>query len=333
MKKIILLVCIICSSVSARAQYSPQAGLPGSIAISASSGLISGWATQCLIFRGFKDIANPSLGHASAGDSSLAIGPADNQTVSLGDSGVADLTFEFPIYNGDGADFAVFENGFVNTSNDSQAFLELGFVEVSSDGLNYFRFPANSLTQNKVQINNDNYIYANDLNNLAGSFTALNGTPFDLQELSGISGLDVNKVTHVRVIDVVGSISGHSSLDSAGRIINDPYPTPFASCGFDLDAVGVLHQTGRAGISKITGNFEVHTFPNPVTDRLSVSMTGMAPGGLSGSITDIEGKTIMSCSLSQNSTEIEVSQLPRGMYLFVLKDAAGTQWIEKVTKL
>jgi hypothetical protein len=255
MKKICLLIFSLSfAAASLMAQYSPQAGLPGTNAISASSALFKSWASQCTIYRGYMNIANPSLGYASDGDSSQAIGPADDLTVSLGDSGVAELTFEFPIYNGAGADFAVFENGFLDPANDSQAFLELGFVEVSSDGINYFRFPATSLTQANVQLNNDDYIYANNLHNLAGNFTAMFGTPFDLQELSGIAGLDITNITHVRVIDVVGSITGHSSHDSAGRIINDPYPTPYPSCGFDLDAVGVINQTGNAGIVTLGKN-------------------------------------------------------------------------------
>ena len=327
-----LLVCYFCFTAGAVAQYSPQAGLPGSIAINAGSSLFAGWATQCTIQRGFLDIANPSLGYASAGDSTLAIGPADDQTVSLGDSGVADLTFEFPIYNGDGADFAVFENGFLNPANDSQAFLELGFVEVSSDGVHYFRFPATSLTQTKTQITNDDYIYANGLNNLAGNFTALNGTPFDLQELSGISGLDINNVTHIRIIDVVGSISGHSSRDSAGRIINDPYPTPYPSCGFDLDAIGAIYQTGKAGVAPVANNITVKAYPNPMTDRLVVAINGNLPDGLSCSLTDLTGRCLLTTELTKNINDLLIGEMPAGIYFLNIRDANGEKWVEKLTR-
>jgi len=33
------------------------------------------------------------------------------------------------------------------------------------------------------------------------------GTPFDLEEMIGIIGLNVDSITHVKVIDVVGSIN------------------------------------------------------------------------------------------------------------------------------
>ncbi|MFN6048554.1 MAG: T9SS C-terminal target domain-containing protein, partial [Bacteroidota bacterium] len=61
------------------------------------------------------------------GTAAGAEGPAaSNGVVSLGDGGIATLTFDPPITNGDGFDFAVFENTFLDT------FLELAFVEVST---------------------------------------------------------------------------------------------------------------------------------------------------------------------------------------------------------
>ena len=332
MGKVYLFIYTCCLANVAMAQYSPQAGLPGSIAISAASSLFTGWASHCVVHRGLMDIANPSLGYASDGDSSQAIGAADGFTVSLGDSGVADLTFKFPIYNGDGADFAVFENGFPNPANDSQAFLELGFVEVSSDGVNYFRFPATSLTQDNTQISNADYMDAANLNNLAGNFIAKYGTPFDLQELSGIAALDINNITHVRVVDVVGSISGHSSHDSAGRTINDPYPTPFASCGFDLDAVGVIHQTGNAAVSTITQNNNVNIYPDPATDMLVIAVKDIAAGSPKATITDMAGRILLQSTLSQNTNELCVSRLPAGIYCILLQDQNGNKWAERFVK-
>jgi hypothetical protein len=61
------------------------------------------------------------LGHTSYGDDSCALGPADNNVVSLGDSGYAIVKFDIPISDGPGFDFAVFENAF------DDEFLELAF--------------------------------------------------------------------------------------------------------------------------------------------------------------------------------------------------------------
>jgi len=327
---IFLLLGLVC--YSAQAQYASQAGLPGSTAISATSSLFESWATQCTIYRGCMNIAEPSLGLASAGDSMAAIGPADGLTVSLGDSGIAVVTFANPIFNGPGPDLAVFENGFLNPSNDSQAFLELGFVEVSSDGINYTRFPATSLTPDNVQIDNDSYIYANNLNNLAGSYIAMYGTPFDLDELAGTPGLDINNITHVRIVDVIGDISDHSTFDSAGRIVNDPYPTPYPSCGFDLDAVGVINEVGFTNVKTLTDNVSVSLYPNPATDKVTIEIKGTRPEGLSATLTTLTGTVVREVPLAQNLTELSVIQYPAGMYYLVLHDANGNKWIEKVIK-
>ena len=80
-----------------------------------------------------------------------------------------------------------------------------------------------------------------EINNLAGKYESNYGTPFDLEELSKIPEIDVTKITHVRIIDVIGTLSNnYATRDSKGRKINDQYPTQFPSGGFDLDAVGVI---------------------------------------------------------------------------------------------
>jgi len=322
-----LLAALVC-----KAQYAPQVSLPGSTAISGSNSVFVGWATGCAVQRGFMNIADTSLGYATAGDSSLAIGTADDYTVSLGDSGVAVLTFASPIYDGPGPDFAVFENGFTNPANDSQAFLELGFVEVSSDGINYVRFPAMSLTQDSVQVANGNYLYANNLNNLAGKYLALYGTPFDLQELADSSKVDISNITHVRVVDVIGSIHGHSSYDIAGRIINDPYPTPFPTCGFDLDAVGVINQVGKAEVHLLPDNSYIKTYPNPTNDNIYISVKQNAPANLNVAITDITGNILQRQTLQQSTNILHTENYAAGIYYLIFDDTNGNKWVEKVVK-
>jgi len=327
---LILLLCILLSA-GVRAQYAPQVGQSGSTAISGTSSLFVAWATHCTVQRSFLNIAQPSLGYASSGDSSLATGPADGTTVSLGDSGVAVLSFASPIYDGPGADFAVFENGFLDASDPNLAFLELGFVEVSSDGVNYFRFPATSLTQDTMQIGNADYIDARKLNNLAGKYIGGYGTPFDLQELSGIAGLDINNITHVRVVDVIGSINGHFTYDSAGRKINDPYPTPFPSCGFDLDAVGVLHQVGNSGVSSLDREVTFRIYPNPAIDRIRIDAREEL--SLNATLTDIRAKVLLQQALDKGKDEISVADFKAGIYFLMLRDTKGNKWVEKITKL
>jgi hypothetical protein len=305
-KFLLLLVLAVSSSVASAGPYAPPAGKPNSTAIYKDDPNFAAWASGVTVQRGYIDINNPSMGYASYGKPENALGKAEGDTtsvVSLGDGGVATLTFDRPITNGPSYDFAVFENAFNNT------FLELAFVEVSSDGNHFFCFNSVSLTPTNTQVGAWGTLDATNINNLAGKYRAGYGTPFDLEELKDVNPLlDVNSVTHVRIVDVVGYVqpadffvdgivnftdysifvaaylsdpndeswnrdcdiaqpadnivdmkdlawfvgmwlneNSYASSDSQGHQINDPWPTPFNNGsgytgGFDLDAVGVIHQ-------------------------------------------------------------------------------------------
>ncbi|MBL4703993.1 MAG: T9SS type A sorting domain-containing protein [Flavobacteriales bacterium] len=280
--------------------FPPAAGQVGTTAIHRDSSAIVGWATGCSIERGFMDLSNTSLGLASFGTPADAVGPSNPAIVSLGDSGIATLVFDGSIYDGPGADFAIFENSF------SDSFLELAFVEVSSDGFNFFRFPATSTTPDTLQINAFGSTDATHLHNLAGKYRARYGTPFDLSELSGISGLDVNNVTHVRIIDCVGAINpAYATYDQFSNPINDPFPTPFASSGFDLDAVAILNFNPSTGLTE--QSVLVKLYPNPVTEYFWIQ----ADGYEYCEIVDLQGRVLK----YSNNKQISLSDLPAGQYI------------------
>ena len=234
----------------------------------------------------------------------------------MGDGGSAILTFQSPIINGAGYDFAVFENGFP-FGIDSLFFLELAFVEVSSDGQNYFRFPASSFTDTLIQIDNAHGINPNALNNLAGKYIVNYGTPFDLDEMKNISGLDINNVTHIKVIDVIGSIdNAYAFRDASGRKINDPWPTPFASSGFDLDAVGVIHQKWQNGISNLNSqNDQIKMYPNPARISDGLNVLNSSNSEITNlEIFDITGKKIVMQPNATNNLTIDLSSFQKGVY-------------------
>lgn len=227
------------------AQYSPPAGQVGSIAIYKDDTRIKAWATEISVIRGPINALDSSAGVASAGLPESAIGPAGtNGVVSLGDGGTATAEFNGTIYNGGGYDFVVFENSF------SDDFLELAFVEVSSDGENFTRFPSISLSDTLIQKDAFGLTDCDKLNNLAGSFRALYGTPFDLNDIRDSSNIDLMNIRFIRIRDVIGSLLDPIvSRDSRGTKINDPFPTEFPSCGFDLDAIGAIHIQLNTGVS------------------------------------------------------------------------------------
>ena len=161
---------------------------------------------------------------------------------------MATLTFAQPITNGPGYDFAVFGNGF---PEGSQEWCKPAFVEVSSDGIDFFRFPSVSLTQSTTQVGSYGQLDSTNLYDLAGKDPVGWGTPFDLQELAGISPLlNINDVTEVRIVDCVSDINlAYATRDSLGNIINAPWPAyaTAGSEGFCLAGVGVINAAPEPG--------------------------------------------------------------------------------------
>ena len=313
-----LMLFAVCSA--ATAQFDGAVGTAGCKAIQYNDSRIVNWATNCTVYRGYYDIASDRT-RASFGHDSIGIGPATTtatDAVSLGDSGVAVLTFALPIVNGEGPDFAVYENGF------GDGFLELAFVEVSSDGQRFVRFPATSNTPTATQVGS----FANNMdptlmNNLAGKYRIGWGTPFDLEELRDSAGLDVNNITHVRLVDCIGTIDPqYCTYDANGNIVNDPYPTAFNSSGFDLTGVAVLNQKSLA--ITLADEFKPRLYPNPCRNYLKIENV---PEGEEYRIVDMCGSVVVSGVTSRSGFCIDVQDMRPGMYMLKIGSS-----IKKIVK-
>jgi len=241
--------------------FRPAAGVEGSHAIYMEDTAFVAWADDVDQYQVGENV------DSTWQTPEKALGPAEGtsfEVVSLGAGGKITLTFDPPVRNGDGWDFAVFENGFDDT------FLELAYVEVSSDGSAFIRFDNTSLTPDPIP--SFGTVDPTHIDGLAGKYRQGYGTPFDLEELSGkqevLQGdVDLMAITHIRIVDIVGD---GTYLDSSGVGIYDLYPT-FGSAGFDLDAVGVSNgapypegdwvepdypaEDGEAGFGDVSGCF------------------------------------------------------------------------------
>lgn len=318
MNKITSIVILLTSTFGFAQSYAPAANQAGTTAIHKDSSILVAWATGIELKRGYLDIADTNFmisgsNKVSFGDPSEALYQAQGSSatiVSLGDGGVATLTFERPIFNGEGPDFAVFENSFLPD------FLELAFVEVSSDGEHFYRFPAHSENQFSVQISTYGTMDCRFLHNLAGKYQQGFGTPFDLSDLPEDDLLDVQAITHVRIVDVIGTIDPiFASLDQFGNIINDPYPTAFASGGFDLDGVGVIHQK-TVGLDEISMNYRI--YPNPSQGMINLDFQLISDVR----IIDFSGKVI-SVYENMQQQQLDLSSLQKGMYWIEIENPSG----------
>ena len=148
------------------------------------------------------------------------------------------------------------------------------------------------------------------------------GTPFDLEDIDDDPLLDKSRVTHVRVIDVVGSINpDYATYDSQGHIVNDPWPTPFASSGFDLDAVGVIHVSSPFGLDDHQEERPL-VYPNPVVNKLI----------LEEDVESIALFTVMGQRvLVSNQKQVDVSTLASGVYVAHLT-VDGKTLVRKIVK-
>ena len=215
-------------------------------------------------------------------DTDKALGPVTGRfddIFSLGDLSVEQIgegvlpgqitvTFDEPIRNGKGYDFVIFENGILaelstgNGSVPNQLMAELAYVEVSSNGQDFARFRGVSLTEEAV--GKYGTIDMNKVHNLAGkhpnAYGICTGTPFDLEDIKNdplvtAGVVDINDILFVRIVDIPGT--GDFSDNAAECVNPDTWPDwdnyknthpiydawlTWGSGGFDLEAVGVLHE-------------------------------------------------------------------------------------------
>lgn len=289
------------------AQFDGAVGTEGCRAISCTDPNIKSWATGCEVTRGYQDIKRQQAlaDYGNAGDATGPVTESTLEVVSLGDGGYAILSFDTPISNGPGYDFAVFENSF------DDVFLELAFVEVSSDGEHWVRFPATSLTPEDVQVGSYGTVDPRLINNLAGKYRVGWGTPFDLAELADSNNLDINHITHVKIVDVIGTIDPeYATYDAFGHIVNDPYPTNFGSGGFDLAGIAVLNQGATTGITEY-GNADFTIYPNPCRNYLWIEQDGNADVVLYNAF----GQEIARYVSGGNKMKIDMTPFPSGIYL------------------
>ncbi len=307
------------------AQFAPQAGLNGSTAIHKDSSIIVAWGDSCIINLGWQDIADTSLGKPTIGNIQSVLGIADGNVLSLGDGGEAIYYFANPIANGPGFDFAIFENGFRNPTDSNLAFLELGTVSVSKDGIDFYTFPAICNNDTSLQIAGaGDYMDARNIHNFAGKYISNYGTPFDLDEINLLTPLDV--IHYVKIKDVIGSLSDSiCTRDHANHKINDPYPTPYPSSGFDLDAIAVIHQI-PLNYTTVSSNQDLQFYPNPSIHFIQIKSQNKIKKLAIYPIDGVQLKEIY------NAAQIEIEELKSGLYILMIEDVNGTKKIDKFVK-
>lgn len=117
-----------------------------------------------------------------------------------------------------------------------------------------------------------------------------------------------------------------SAADSVGRKTTSLHPANSASFSFIYafkygvaDTAAGNGSSVNTGIATVKGN-AVKVSPNPIADNALVS--GLSAGDAL-SVYDMSGRQWINSSVSDSKTVIDTHQLPGGIYLVVIKDAAG----------
>ncbi|NJK94140.1 MAG: T9SS type A sorting domain-containing protein [Bacteroidales bacterium] len=340
-KRILLIILVVSIGSKLFGQFAPAAGENGSTAIHKDDALFTGWAKTCKVQRGYINVSDTTVvftqnnftsNKAFFGTEAMATGKPGGalDCISLGDGGTAILTFDFPLRNGAGADFAVFENGMKMQESPFQYFLELAFVEVSTDGKRFVRFPAVSNTPASEQMASFGQIKPEHIHNFAGKYVANYGTPFDLEDIKDSTGINTDSINFVRLVDVVGNINpDYARYDSKGQVINDPFPTEFWSGGFDLDAVGVIHFNKLTCISSQEIQKEFKVWPNPVRHNDQLNITGNIFKSTKIELCTLTGKRLKTwVSDADSQTKVNLPELKPGLYLLLIHSEESAETIK-----
>ncbi|MBN2591508.1 MAG: DUF4465 domain-containing protein [Sedimentisphaerales bacterium] len=236
---------------------------------------------------------NKALGPVTGDNMDIfSLGDLSREQVKEGEKpGWITLGFSEPFGDVNGYDFVVFENGLISDSTTGagsvkgELLAELAFVEVSSDGENFIRFPSVSLIEQPGQLFST--IQPERVYNLAGkhvnAYGTCTGTPFDLCELAGnpdvVSGIvDINNIMYVRIVDIPGTgdfydnatehidpntypnwasyTNNHPIFDEWNTSLVPQYP----SGGFDLEAIGILHEQQYSADIDLNGIVDTNDF-------------------------------------------------------------------------
>ena len=241
-----LISCLLIAGPAMAGIYSAPSNDPANpydAPISKTDAAIIEWANTVIDYSPAPGVGtayqNPETGYGCLGDLT-----ADQIAEGILPGSIT-VGFETGIGNGDGKDFAVFENGFTYGSPNG-LFAELAYVEVSTNGFDFARF--DSISTNTAPVAGSGGFSGWDTSNiynLAGKNQSGWGTVFDLEELASdalvLSGLlDLDNIHYVRLVDIPGT---GDYLDSLGNSILDAHPTT-GSGGYDFrlsEGVAVLN--------------------------------------------------------------------------------------------
>jgi len=132
--------------------------------------------------------------------------------------------------------------------------------------------------------------------------------------LSFLLSFSVNAQTSHQVLSATGgdaSGSGGSVAYSVGQIV---YTTSTGTSGSVAQGVEQAYEISSVGIKETALNISLSIFPNPTSDYLTLKVEDYNNEALSYSLLDEQGKLVLNEQITNQVTQVAMSNLARGAY-------------------
>ncbi|WP_396600768.1 S8 family serine peptidase [Algibacter sp. R77976] len=250
------------------------------------------------------DVINTSLGYTTFDDAAYDYSSADLDGFTTYITKGANIAFEKGLLLINSAGNS--GNGGVGAPADSPNVFSIGAVDASG---NYASFSsvgsAIQPTQKPDVVAQGQASYVITENDIV---TTANGTSFSSPILAGgITCLwqALPGKTNAEIMQLV-------------RESGSQYTTPDYFLGYGIPNLELAFNNALSIVSPIEDNIEINIFPNPIEDKLYITMPS-DDGIISLRIYDVLGKIINTYSLSNSSSVIDVENLSKGIYIVKIK--------------
>ena len=132
--------------------------------------------------------------------------------------------------------------------------------------------------------------------------------------LSFLLSFSMNAQTSHQVLSATGgdaSGSGGSVAYSVGQIV---YTTSTGTTGSVARGVEQAYEISSVGIKETALNISLSIFPNPTSDYLTLKVQDYNNEALSYSLIDEQGKLVLNEQITNQDTQVAMSNLARGAY-------------------
>jgi hypothetical protein len=132
--------------------------------------------------------------------------------------------------------------------------------------------------------------------------------------LAFLLSFSVNAQTSHQVLSASGgdaSGSGGSVAYSVGQIV---YTTSTGTSGSVAQGVEQAYEISSVGIKETALNISLSIFPNPTSDYLTLKVEDYNNEALSYSLLDEQGKLVLNEQITNQVTQVAMSNLARGAY-------------------